>query len=79
MSREECKKYKCQYYFSIDSTVHIDNADTLKLLIEQNRTILAPIMVRKSSTWSNVWGAVSEKGFYARSNDYLEIIGRARL
>lgn len=76
---DECKKNNCKYYFSVDSTVHFDNADTLKLLIEQNKSILAPIMLRKDSTWSNIWGAVNEKGFYARSNDYLDIISRNRL
>ena len=99
--REECKKQKCEYYFSVDSTVHFDNPDTLKLLIEQNRYfkfktfvcnrmekltffsfdrgILAPIMIRKDSTWSNVWGAVNQKGFYSRSDDYIDIITRNRL
>ena len=32
-----CEKIKCDYYFSVDSEAHIDNAQTLKLLIEQNR------------------------------------------
>jgi procollagen-lysine,2-oxoglutarate 5-dioxygenase, invertebrate len=76
---EECKKNKCEYYFSIDSTVHLDNDNTLKLLIEQNRPILAPIMVRPGSSWSNVWGAVSMNGFYERSFDYLDMINRDRL
>lgn len=76
---EECKKTNCPYYFSLDSTAHLDNPDTLKLLIEQNRKVLAPIMIRKDTTWSNVWGDLNENGFYARSDDYLDIINRVKL
>jgi procollagen-lysine,2-oxoglutarate 5-dioxygenase len=69
----------CKYYFSIDSTSHLDNPDTLKVLIEQNRGIISPVMIRPDSTWSNVWGAISEKGFYERSDDYLDIINRNKM
>ena len=34
---EMCGKIKCDYYFSVDSEAHLDNSQTLKLLIEQNR------------------------------------------
>jgi hypothetical protein len=36
-------------------------------------------MIRKDTTWSNVWGAVSTKGYYLRSEDYLDIIYRTTL
>ena len=63
----------------LESTAHLDNADTLKILIEQNRPVLAPIMLRKGSTWSNVWGDVDMNGYYKRSFDYLDIINRNKL
>ena len=78
-SGEECKRTNCKYLFAVDSTAHLDNSDTLKLLIEQNRSVISPVMVRKETTWSNVWGAISDKGFYLRSEDYLDIIKRERL
>jgi hypothetical protein len=31
-------------------------------------------MIRPDTTWSNVWGAVDDNGFYARSEDYMDII-----
>lgn len=37
---------------------------------------MAPVMVRKDTTWANIWGAVSDKGYYLRSEDYLDIINR---
>ncbi len=81
----------------LDSEVHLDNKDTLKQLIEQNRysiksvlfsntfhlpfifllnyrNILSPVMKRYDSPWSNVWGDVSEDGYYKRSEDYLNIV-----
>ena len=64
---------------SLDSTVHLDNPNTLKILIEQNRGVIAPIMIRKYTTWSNIWAAVDENGFYLRSGDYIDIINRDRL
>lgn len=71
---EEFKKNKNQYYFSIDSIAHLDNPETLRFLIEQNKPILTPIMLRKESQWSNFWGGISDTGFYARSPDYLDIV-----
>ena len=40
------------------------------------RPVLSPIMTRPDTVWSNVWGAVTSSGFYSRSVDYLDIIGR---
>lgn len=48
-------------------------------LINLSRDILAPVMIRKETTWSNIWGAVNEKGYYLRSEDYLDIIYRSSL
>ena len=45
---ERCIKKKCEYYFNVDSVAHLDNPHTLKLLIEQNRPVVAPMMV----SWS---------------------------
>ncbi|CAG9771227.1 unnamed protein product [Ceutorhynchus assimilis] len=56
------------------SFAHLDNPYTLKLLIEQNRTVVAPMLVRPGKAWSNFWGALTKDGFYARSNDYMDIV-----
>lgn len=31
-------------------------------------------MTRHEKVWSNFWGALSDKGFYARSLDYMTIV-----
>ncbi|KAH6934059.1 hypothetical protein HPB50_019801 [Hyalomma asiaticum] len=37
LALEECLKTNCDYAFFVDSEAHLDNPDTLKLLIETNR------------------------------------------
>lgn len=71
---DECRAIKCDYYFSVDGDAHIDNPHTLKLLIEQNRNVVAPFLIRPYKAWSNFWGALTSEGFYARSMDYMEIV-----
>ncbi|XP_056646968.1 procollagen-lysine,2-oxoglutarate 5-dioxygenase [Diorhabda sublineata] len=74
LSLDICQKKKCEIYFSVDSIAHIDNPFTLKLLIEQNRTVVAPMLTRPGKAWSNFWGALTKDGFYSRSNDYMDIV-----
>ncbi|XP_047484397.1 procollagen-lysine,2-oxoglutarate 5-dioxygenase 2-like isoform X1 [Penaeus chinensis] len=69
-----CLESESQYYFSVDSEAHIDNPYTIKLLIEQNRDVVAPMLIRPYKAWSNFWGAITSDGFYARSMDYMEIV-----
>ncbi|KAL3280590.1 hypothetical protein HHI36_003822 [Cryptolaemus montrouzieri] len=74
LALDHCVSTKCDYLFVVDSVAHLDNPHTLKLLIEQNRTVVAPIMVRHNKVWSNFWGALTTDGFYSRSNDYMDIV-----
>ncbi|XP_066261630.1 procollagen-lysine,2-oxoglutarate 5-dioxygenase [Euwallacea similis] len=74
LSLDQCLLKKCEIYFAIDSVAHLDNPFTLKLLIEQNRTVVAPLLIRPGKSWSNFWGSLSKDGFYARSNDYMDIV-----
>ena len=75
---QHCADLKCDYYFSVDATAHIDNPETLKLLIEQNRDVIAPVMIRPYHAWSNFWGALNKEGFYGRSTDYMDIVNSKR-
>lgn len=69
-----CLTKKCDYLFVVDSDVHLENLDTLLELITFNKSILAPVVTRVGGVWSNFWGAISDKGFYARSSDYMSIV-----
>jgi len=72
------RKLRTDYYFSIDSSVTFSNMQTLQLLMEQNRTIITPMMSKYKKFWSNFWGDISADGFYARSPDYLDIVKNVR-
>lgn len=76
--REHCLLKECSGYLSVDAVAHLDNEHTLKLLVEQQRGIVAPLLIRPNTLWSNFWGAVTNDGFYARSFDYMEIIKNVR-
>uniref|UniRef100_A0A8C4HUV6 Procollagen-lysine,2-oxoglutarate 5-dioxygenase 1 n=1 Tax=Dicentrarchus labrax TaxID=13489 RepID=A0A8C4HUV6_DICLA len=85
-----CRKDKdCEYFFSLDIEVVLKNENTLKILIEQNLQnissfllhsfILAPMITRAGRLWSNFWGALSVDGYYARSEDYVDIVQGRRV
>ncbi|XP_063799940.1 procollagen-lysine,2-oxoglutarate 5-dioxygenase 1 [Pseudophryne corroboree] len=69
----------CEYYFSIDVQVVLNNASVLRTLIEQNKSIIAPMVSRIQDLWSNFWGALNTDGYYARSEDYIDIVHRRRI
>ncbi|KAG8445320.1 hypothetical protein GDO86_010202 [Hymenochirus boettgeri] len=80
MGMDICRQDKeCDYYFSIDADVMLTNPQTLKILIEQNRKIISPLVLRHGKLWSNFWGALSPDGYYARSEDYVDIVQSKRV
>ncbi|XP_053565984.1 procollagen-lysine,2-oxoglutarate 5-dioxygenase 2 isoform X2 [Bombina bombina] len=75
MGMDICRQDKdCSYYFNLDADVALTNPKTLKILIEQNRKIIAPLVTRHGKLWSNFWGSLSADGYYARSEDYIDIV-----
>uniref|UniRef100_A0A3P8ZIN8 Procollagen-lysine,2-oxoglutarate 5-dioxygenase 1 n=1 Tax=Esox lucius TaxID=8010 RepID=A0A3P8ZIN8_ESOLU len=77
---EMCRQDKdCEYFFSVDIEVVLKNKDTLKILIEQNEPVIAPMITREGRLWTNFWGALSADGYYARSEDYVDIVQRRRV
>ncbi|XP_008556514.1 procollagen-lysine,2-oxoglutarate 5-dioxygenase [Microplitis demolitor] len=78
LSLNYCLLKECSGYFFIESVAHLDNEHALKLLVEQQRSIVAPLLLRPGQSWSNFWGAVADNGYYARSSDYMEIIENKR-
>uniref|UniRef100_A0A3Q3ELL3 Procollagen-lysine, 2-oxoglutarate 5-dioxygenase 1a n=1 Tax=Kryptolebias marmoratus TaxID=37003 RepID=A0A3Q3ELL3_KRYMA len=75
-----CRKDKeCDFFFNLDVEVVLKNEDTLKILIEQNLPVVAPMITRVGRLWSNFWGALSADGYYARSEDYVDIVQGRRV
>ncbi|KAM4714261.1 multifunctional procollagen lysine hydroxylase and glycosyltransferase LH3 [Anableps anableps] len=80
MAIEACRKNPgCDYFFSIDSDVALTNPDTLRILMEENKPVIAPMLSKHGKLWSNFWGALSPDGFYSRSEDYIEIVQGKRV
>jgi len=49
------------------------------MLIEENRPVLSPLLVRPYQKYSNFWNAISREGSHARSEDeYFDVIKRER-
>ncbi|CAM4714230.1 unnamed protein product [Leuciscus chuanchicus] len=64
----------CEYFFSIEVDVVLKNEDTLRILIELNKPFIAPMLTKPGRLWTNFWGALSADGYYARSEDYVDIV-----
>merc|ERR1711976_323559 len=63
----------------LDSFVQITDEKCLSELVsvsEKNSEIrvIAPIVKQWGAAWSNFWGALSNDGWYARSQDYMNIL-----
>lgn len=71
---DDATKFESDYLFVVDGDVHLDNPNVLRDLVKTNRNFISPIVTRASGLWSNFWGALSETGYYARSNDYLDLV-----
>ncbi|XP_067325877.1 multifunctional procollagen lysine hydroxylase and glycosyltransferase LH3 [Anolis sagrei] len=69
----------CDYYFSLDADVVVTNPEILQILIQENKKVIAPMMSRHGKLWSNFWGALSPDEYYARSEDYVELVQGKRI
>ncbi|KER31722.1 hypothetical protein T265_02091 [Opisthorchis viverrini] len=85
------RKSWADFYLTIDADVILMNPDTLKHLIESAQNpgkissefsdplpAISPLMNCTSSEfYSNFWGAMTETGYYARSDTYFDIQRRS--
>uniref|UniRef100_A0A452U734 Procollagen-lysine,2-oxoglutarate 5-dioxygenase 3 n=1 Tax=Ursus maritimus TaxID=29073 RepID=A0A452U734_URSMA len=44
-----------------------------------SQKVIAPMLSRHGKLWSNFWGALSPDEYYARSEDYVELVQRKRV
>ncbi|KAK2497485.1 hypothetical protein MC885_001237, partial [Smutsia gigantea] len=80
MAMDSCRQDpECEFYFSLDADSVITNQQALRILIEENRKVIAPMLSRHGKLWSNFWGALSPDEYYARSEDYVELVQRKRM
>lgn len=62
--------------FYIKSNINNLDKDTLLDLNNENLKCVAPLIIRPNSIFSNFWGDVTNKGYYKRSQNYLDIVER---
>lgn len=67
------------YIWIIQADYVLSHSDSLKDLINADKDICSALLDKKDSNFSNFWGAVSELGWYKRSDDYLEILERKKI
>lgn len=67
-----------EYYFFINNFAVITNPKTINELLTYNKDVIAPFIRRGNDPWTNFWGDLDDKGFYARSFDYMDIINGKR-
>ncbi|XP_060029419.1 multifunctional procollagen lysine hydroxylase and glycosyltransferase LH3 isoform X2 [Erinaceus europaeus] len=80
MALDNCRQDpNCDFYFSLDADAILTHPQALRLLIEENRKVIAPMLSRHGKLWSNFWGALSPDEYYARSEDYVELVQRKRM
>ncbi|KAG8431599.1 hypothetical protein GDO86_018021 [Hymenochirus boettgeri] len=80
MGMDLCRQDEtCDYYYRVEPMVVLTNPDTLYILIQENKKVIAPMVSRSGKLWSNFWGALSPEGYYARSEDYVDIVQGKRV
>lgn len=72
------KESDCQYYFMLEQRCMITNMNFLHELIPlcngYNRIISPMLTCKTNDFYSNFWGDLNPNGYYARSNDYIELV-----
>lgn len=74
------RKAWADFLFMVDADVILDNPNTLKVLMMQEKAAVGPMLnASVEGYYSNFWGAMSEKGYYMRSEDYMDIVDREQM
>jgi hypothetical protein len=64
------------YLFFIHADYIIQSTSILNDLLKTKKDIVSGLMVQPNTIFSNFWGAVSESGWYQRSENYVNIVER---
>lgn len=70
----------CEFYLYVEASVHLENVDTLRLLIEQNRPIVGPLLKHVDRDQWNFLDFGDSKweppDFYPPSRDFVRHLRR---
>ncbi|XP_075434672.1 inactive glycosyltransferase 25 family member 3 isoform X2 [Ascaphus truei] len=71
------REHKADYILFADADNILTNDETLRLLMAENRTLIAP-MLDSQTGYSNFWCGITPQGFYRRTPDYYPTKNRQR-
>ncbi|XP_026568361.1 inactive glycosyltransferase 25 family member 3 [Pseudonaja textilis] len=72
------RSQKADYILFADTDSILTNNQTLKFLIAQNKSVVAPMM-DSQTYYSNFWCGITPQGYYRRTVDYFPTKNRQRL
>ncbi|KAK7094496.1 procollagen galactosyltransferase 1-like [Littorina saxatilis] len=71
------RKGWADFLFMIDADVIIEKRNTLQLLMMQEKSAIGPMLNSSvEGYYTNFWGAMTQKGYYMRSGNYMEMVDR---
>jgi hypothetical protein len=80
---DDFKNSGCSYYFLLEQRCTISKFDILHELIpycKNYHRIISPMLKsERKSSYTNFWGALDSNGYYSRSDDYYELVGREKI
>ena len=66
------------YYFTIDSTYHVEYDNLLEHLLQQESEFVSPMFTELGKFYykSNFWGDMDDRGYYVKSENYYDLCKR---
>ena len=65
---------KVDFILYVNSNIIIENPNCLIELVNEDKSVIAPLFKKKNELFSNFWGAIRNDNFYLRSDDYLDLV-----
>ncbi|XP_059494278.1 procollagen galactosyltransferase 1 isoform X2 [Stegostoma tigrinum] len=75
---KSARKQWADYILYVDTDNILTNDQTLKQLIAENKTVVAPLLVSQTA-YSNFWCGITPQGYYRRTAEYFLTRQRRRL
>ncbi|XP_065188003.1 procollagen galactosyltransferase 1-like [Sycon ciliatum] len=77
---EAARQAWADYILYVDCDNFLVNNQTLNMLIEQRRPVVAPMLISKpKSAYSNFWCGMDDNGYYRRTPEYIPTLLRERV
>ncbi|XP_059849690.1 procollagen galactosyltransferase 2-like isoform X2 [Hypanus sabinus] len=75
---KSARKQWADYILYMDTDNILTNNQTLRLLMAENKTVIAPLLISQTA-YSNFWCGITPQGYYRRTAEYFPTRHRQRL